>query len=516
MSDAREIVQPRWKRRATEIAEAIGGNSAGVSSVSLDQNTITELSQAIADAIDLKVLDINIKKYDDTSVSSVGIPIRSGISASSGGYLPIRVVTDVGDVVDTNVKQYNDVDVDARGLPVQAGRSISNNTLVPLVVNCPTINNFPSAGNTTFPSTMDVNIVKFGSGPNISASAHLPITGTVQCRQDVGSIRPWIVSTGTASGQVLGTWGATSVATTGTSLSQQDVETAMDNALANASGIAVQPALDANNVPIPLSVTGGNTTFPSTMDVNIARIGGGTNISPSSHLPVTESAPVTVQQVKIVGDETYGIIKTKNFALTQPTTVTSGNTFAPETDYNCVNYGLGADTTNTIQQGTYSSQTQNSILSYGWTIECNGVDILNQDLTHDLRGTTPTPGTGAQVGNQPAAYPLFIRIDSQDTVDKYHGRKVKLSSVANVWVLQPIKWSHGTVMGHIHHGVNSTSAYAWQIIDDNGGKHTNQLFLDNGNYYTGTGANRDKYIGTRVIRNPNNANQWYVVGIDAI
>jgi len=398
MSDAREIVQPRWKRRATEIAEAIGGNSTGVSSVSLDLNTITLLSEAIANEIALKTLNINIKAYDDDLVSSAGLPIRTGTAPVSGGFLPLRVVTDIGDKVDINVREFNDVSVDSRGLPVQAGRTTTTNALVPLVVNCPTVNNFPtggSGGTTTFPSTMDVNIVKFGGGPNISASAHLPITGSVNCSQDTGSLRPWIVSTGVQGSNTLGQWGNTTLSVTetnpvsggggggGTSLTQQQVETAMGNALANAIGISV-----------------------------------------------TESSPVTA--VKIVGDETYGIIMSKTYF----------NTANQHQDYDCRGMGLGAYAGYNMVQGIPNSQAAPT--TDGWTIRCNGVDVPNQDITLGLRGTTPSP-TPIQAGvSSPSfnassqTHPLLIPIFDQEVLDKYSGRKVIPSGFANIWIVEPL------------------------------------------------------------------------------
>lgn len=454
MSDAREIVQPRWKRRATEIAEAIGGNSTGTSSVSLDSNTITELSQAIADAIDLKVLDINIKQYDDGLVSSSGLPIRTGTGPVSGGFLPLRVVTDIGDKVDINVKQYNDVDVDTRGLPVQAGRTTTNNTLVPLVVNCPTVNNFPSGGSggtTTFPSTMDVNIVKFGGGPNISASAHLPITGFVDCRQDTGSLRPWIVSTGVQGSNTLGQWGTTTLSVTetnpvsggggGTSLTQQQVETAMDNALANATGISVTESapvttVAVNNHPTPVttvSVDNHPTTTTITGSVAVQPALDANNVA--IPLPVTETNPVTggggtttgVQEVKIVGDDSHGIIMSKNYF----------NTNNQNLDYDCRGIGLGAYLGADGIQGV-----QGAVTSDGWIIRCNGVDIYNQDITLGLRGTTPTPTPVSYpqptFGSLSASHPLLIPIFSQQVLDKYHGRKVTRSGVANIWIIEPV------------------------------------------------------------------------------
>ncbi len=501
MSDAREIVQPRWKRRATEIAEAIGGNSTGVSSVSLDPNTITLLSQAIANEIDLKVLDINIKAYDDGLVSSAGLPIRTGTGPVTGGFLPLRVVTDIGDKVDINVREFNDVSVDSRGLPVQAGRTTSTNALVPLVVNCPTVNNFPSGGSggtTTFPSTMDVNIVKFGGGPNISASAHLPITGSVNCSQNTGSLRPWIVSTGVQGSNTLGQWGNTTLSVTetnpvsgsaltgtvdvnikeydGTAVnttglpfkqgwapgtnSREIIRVAEQNIvsvdLASGLGstgltaipvtvsgtvattetspvttVSVQPALDTNNVAIPLAVTetnpvsggGGGGTSLTQQQVETAM---GNALANATGISVTETAPTTgVQDVKIVGDQTTGIIMSK----TAPIRV-SGVTQNSTAPYICDQKGaVGGLPVNNGGLTQFNYLVSNGDpYNTGWIIRVNGVDIYNQDITYGLSG----PGT-----TQNNLIHLAPSSQTQSIIDKYHGRKVTLSSVANVWIVEP-------------------------------------------------------------------------------
>ena len=54
-------------------------------------------------------VDVNIKEYDGTFVSSAGIPIRTGVGPVSGNFLPLRVedqhATQTG-TVDVNIKEY--------------------------------------------------------------------------------------------------------------------------------------------------------------------------------------------------------------------------------------------------------------------------------------------------------------------------------------------------------------------------------------------------------------------------
>lgn len=603
MSDAREVVQPRWKRRATEIAEAIGGNSAGVSSVSLDSNTITQLSQAIADAIDLKVLDINIKAYDNDLVSSAGLPIRTGTGPVTGGFLPLRVVTDIGDKVDMNIVRYNGSEVDSRGLPVQAGRTTSTNVTVPLVVNCPTVNNFPtgSGGTTNFPSTMDVNIVKFGGGPNISASAHLPITGFVDCRQDTGSARPWIVSTGVQGSNTLGQWGNTTLSVTetnpvsgsaltgtvdvnikeydGTAVnttglpfkqgwapgtnSREVIRVAEQNIvsvdLASGLGstgltaipvtvsgtvattetspvttvsvdnhpttttitgsVAVQPALDANNVAIPLSVTetnpvsggggggGGGGTSLTQLEVETAV---GNALANATGISVTETA--AVRDVKIVGDETTGTIMTKIYPYGPNT---SNGNFSSSEMYVGQAYGAHGQSTGlqtfniqqSVQQLGVGYNPAGGDINTGWIIRCNGVDIYNQDITF---GIVAHAGSNAT----PTIYANIIEITGQDVIDKYHGRKVTLSSVANVWIIQPTH-DYNVIEGHIlGKAVNpsGSTAYIWRIRSLDGTIFTYQRVYNNGSVQYD--ADSVEMYGARVINY--GVDKWFVEVIDAI
>ena len=593
MSDAREIVQPRWKRRATEIAEAIGGNSGGVSSVSLDPNTIDLLSQAIADAIDLKVLDINIKQYDDGLVSSSGLPIRTGTGPVSGGFLPLRVVTDVGDKLDINVKEYNDVSVDTRGLPVQAGRTTTNNTLVPLVVNCPTVNNFPTGGtggtsltssqveaamsnaitttlkNPNFPLGVDITRIR---GTNVATSvngvgAHFPIaTYTSPLSVTGGS-----TLTGTVDVNIK-EYDGTAVDTTGLPFKQgwaagTNSREIILVAEQNTVNVNLAPALGSNALTaIPVTISGTvattetapvttvsvdnhptSTTVTGTVSVTETNPvsgggggGGGLNITDTTTafknalygvgattnitvheqvetamdsalanatgISVTESAPVTA--VKITGDETYGIIMSKTYYV-------SGNTV--DYDYQSIGYGLGVSSANTAKQGIYSS-----VWTQGWIIRVNGVDIQNQDISHGLWGASPIQNNHPGNLTLAQAYPWYIPADSQSTIDKYHGRKVTLSSVANVWIVEPLldtvvvqadKDQFGYI-GASYVPAGYQNMGGWQIMQD-GVLLLNQYVYNDGLWRNS--AHHASMIGAKVIRNNGFApNGWSVVQTDTI
>lgn len=513
MSDAREIVQPRWKRRATEIAEAIGGNSAGVSSVSLDSNTITQLSQEIADAIALKTLDINIEKYSGVDYGTAGMPMQQGYSAVTGNKLPFHV--DQQGTIDVNVTEFNHVSVDSRGLPVQAGRTTGTNALVPLVVNCPTVNNFPSGGtggglNMTDTTTAFKNAL-YGSGvPAANANmihsvevgtsnainttlrnANFPlavditrIRGTNVATSPAGVGAHFPIATYTSALNVSGaavTFPSTMAVTLpvdannvpiplsvteSAPITTVAVQPALDanNATiplsvtesAPVTTVAVQPALDANNVAIPLAVTetnpssggggggGGLNMTDTTTAFKNALYGVGATANTTVHeqvetamdnalanatgISVTETAPTTgVQDVKIVGDETTGIIMSK----TAPIRV-SGVTQNSTAPYICDQKGaVGGLPVNNGGLTQFNYLVSNGDpYNTGWIIRVNGVDIYNQDITYGLSG----PGT-----TQNNLIHLAPSSQTQSIIDKYHGRKVTLSSVANLWIVEPIQ-----------------------------------------------------------------------------
>ena len=222
--------------------------------------------------------------------------------------------------------------------------------------------------------------------------------------------------------------------------------------------VAVQPALDANNVAIPLSVT----------ETNPVTGGGGTTTG--------------VQEVKIVGDETTGIIMTKHaYTSTSPDQYTS------------VSFGIVGR--NQINQPDLLVSNGDS-LNTGWIIRVNGQDIYNQDITLGIvdDGTTvdynliEIPGTTSTV-------------NGQITVDKYHGRKVTLSSVANVWIVEPSSSFNPKNYGVVH-WTDNVGNNKFYVIDETGAEHSNQVIYKDKVAMTHSSAN--SVIGLRVIARRDN------------
>lgn len=577
MSDAREVVQPRWKRRATEIASAIGGGTPSV--------TVELLSDAIATALQSINLNVNIQQYAGTNVGSTGIPIKQGVGHVTGNTLPFKVETpsngslavditkylgvsigtanpmdinlakfgntavaslgnglptvNVGQSapIDVNIKKYAGTDVGAPGIPIKQGSGIAsgnvvpievsikefpkypNNTTkpipitagfdaqgttIPVVVNCETTNNFPSGGGTvSFPTVMDVNITKFGGGTNIASSQYLPVTVNnhpteiaVKNAVDANNNNAIIPLSSTETAPI----------------TQLAVSPAYDN--------TVTPA-----VKIPFSVTetnpvsggsgGGLNITDTTTAFKNALYGSGATTNTTVHeavetamddalvnaagISVTETAPVTA--VKITGDETYGIIMSKNAPIRSAGNVT--NSTAP---YLSEYWGLvGGLAVNQITHLVSNGDAYNT----GWIIRVNGVDVYNQDITY---------GISTNNNNLISAGPSNV---AQTVIDTYHGRKVTLSSTANVWILEPEIRAHQEPLGTIQWetaGSTSGSEYRFTIMDDDGIEYTNQAFYTAhvmndsfwNNHWPTTWSTH--FAGVRVVRTPHHGtNRWQMV-----
>ena len=552
MSDAREIVQPRWKRRATEIAEAIGGS--GVSSVSLDETTINNLSQAIADAIELKTLDINIKTYSGVDYGTAGMPIQQGYSAVNGNRLSFHVAQQ--GTVDINVKEYNDVSVDSTGLPVKPGRTTNNNTLVPLVVNCQTTNNFPTGGGggglnitdttTAFQDALYgvgataanknlIHSVEVGTSNAINSTLRNPnfplavditrIRGTNVATSPAGVGAHFPVATYTSALNVSGaavTFPSTMAVTlpvdsnTGVTIPLATTETTPVTTTTITGSVAIQPALDANNVAIPLSVTetnpvsgggGGGGTSLTQQQVETAM---GNALANATGISVTETAPVTA--VKITGDETYGIIMSTTFyGTSSPYNIG---------DYTTIGFGKGASLWQTNVQGVPvpGGNASGPQHTDGWTIRVNGVDIPNQDISFHLRGTNHVPPQTLSNPNYNNAtlstlYPRLIQADSQATIDKYHGRKVTLSGVANVWIVEPLETIENDHLTGFVSARDTSLQHGWTITLTNGVVLENQAISDQGGHRDARTSSNSVYLGSQVIRYHGSSISWLIVTV---
>jgi len=340
----------------------------------------------------------------------------------------------------------------------------------------------------------------------------------------------------------------------GTSLTQQQVETAMDNALANATGISVTESspvntVSVNNHPTPVTTVSvdnhpTSTTITGTVSVTETNPvsggggggGGGTSLTQlqvetamgnalanATGISVTETVPVTA--VKITGDDSYGIIMSKNYF----------NTNNQSQDYDCRGMGLGAFSGYNSIQGPKPNGGI-SVTSDGWTIRCNGIDIHNQDITIGLRGTTPTPtpdtGSIPSFISSAASHPLLIPIFSQQVLDKYHGRKVTRSGFANIWIIEPVvkEAITGTIMTERYATTQGTgnayfgSGFGDWTIRSNGTDIVDQTISEGLplNAYTGQTGNNpflsinisdqatiDKYHGLKVTLS-SVANVWIV------
>jgi len=498
MTDAREVVQPRWKRRATEIADAIGGGTT--SSVKLDgtpqnSNTVDSLAAAIAGALQLVTLDVNIKTYDNVNYGTAGMPIQQGYSAVTGNRLPFHVAQQGS--VDVNLQEYMGASIGTAN-PIDINFAKYGNTSVGSLGNGLPVIHVGQTG------PLPINITQY-AGTNIGTTG-IPIKqgqGAV-----TGNIIPFKVAEQNTVPVDIQQINGTNII--GTSISVTESNPVSGGTVNFPSTMAVTGTVSVDNHPSTISVTGTvgvnnhptTTTISGTVPVTLPVDANNVTLP----LAVTETNPVSggggtttgVQNVKIVGDETSGIIMSK--------------TFSSVGDYSCLAFGLGAHT-----QYYNTPGTQGATNTFGWTIRVNGVDIINQDITLDLRGTTPTPLTNPMNQGQVAAQqPRLINIDSQATVDKYHGRKVTLSSVANVWIIEPLEsdikeglYIKGTA---IHGTSGSNTIDIWTVIDENGVKHVSQRILhDTVNQVV---ANQYHVYGAQLFRFMQG--RWFIIGTDTI
>ena len=440
MSDAREIVQPRWKRRATEIADAIGG---GTSSVTLSSQSIIDIKQAFKEALYgtseeqlaagyqycNSMMEVNLRSHPLSHMQQGGhlLVNTSDHPSDPGRFKPIAVTG--------NTLGLTGLPANATALPVQLmGIDASTGLVNPSLAGTPALRvNVmnqnaiqtsvaghvqvkpavdPSNSNNIFPLRVEVDqLPRYTNGntkpvPIMSGSNFAGSVQELKVREQnlAGTAGNGIKITETApvtSVSVSGTVAVNNHPPAVTTVSVDNHPTpvttvSVDNhpTTTTITGtVAVQPALDANNVAIPLSVTETN--------------------------PVSGGGGGGVQQVKIVGDETYGIIMTK-IAQTTATRLSQ---------YASVDYGTVGRTQN-YQPNLSIANGDN--LNTGWIIRSNGVDIYHQDIT---LGIVDDSGT---VDLNLIQIPVTTTVvNGQLTVDKYHGRKVTLSSVANVWIVEP-------------------------------------------------------------------------------
>lgn len=333
MSDAREVVQPRWKRRATEIADAIGG---GTSSVTLSSQSINDMKQAFKEALYGTSAEQLAAGYQYcNSMMEVNLRSHPLSYAQQGGHLLVNTSSHPVDpgrfkpiAVTGNTLGLTGLPANSTSLPVQLmGIDQSTGLVNPSLAGTPALRvNVmnqnaiqtsvaghvqvktavdPSNSSNVFPLRVEVDqLPRYTNGntkpvPIMSGSNFAGAVQELKVREQnlAGTAGNGIKTTETApvtSVSVSGTVAVNNHPPAVTTVSVDNHPTpvttvSVDNHPTTTTitgSVAVQPALDANNVAIPLSVT----------ETNPVSGGGGTTTG--------------VQEVKIVGDETYGIIMT--------------------------------------------------------------------------------------------------------------------------------------------------------------------------------------------------------------
>ncbi len=527
MSDAREVVQPRWKRRATEIADAIGG---GTSSVTLSSQSINDMKQAFKEALYgtsaeqlaagyqycNSMMEVNLRSHPLSHMQQGGhlLVNTSSHPSDPGRFKPIAVT---GNTLGLTGLPANSTSLPVQLMGIDASTGLVNPSLggtPALRVNVMNQNAIQTtvAGHVQVKSAIDPanssNIIpmrvevdqlpRYTNGntkpvPIMSGSNFAGAVQELKVREQnlAGTAGNGIKITETApvtSVSVSGTVGVNNHPTPVTTVSVDNHPTpvttvsvdnhptpvttvSVDNHPTSTTitgSVAIQPALDANNVAIPLSVTETNP---------VSGGGGGTTTG--------------VQQVKIVGDETYGIIMSK----TAPIRV-SGVTQNSTAPYICDQKGaVGGLPVNNGGLTQFNYLVSNGDpYNTGWIIRVNGVDIYNQDITYGLSG----PGT-----TQNNLIHLAPSSQTQSIIDKYHGRKVTLSSVANVWILEPIrKLETGYIVDRQNPasaGLGTTNNFTI-TTDDNVTYKYQRVYDGPTGFLPYTVSSAAKYYGSRVVR----------------
>lgn len=525
MSDARDVVQPRWKRRATEIAEAIGGG--GSSSVTLDINSINAIKDAFKEA--LYGTSAEQLATFGAYVSNMGKVNQYShpLSWEAAGH------TLVNSVSGPNQGKFNDIPVT---FP-------SNSTALPVIIkdidhSSGLVN--PSLGGTP---ALRVNLMN-------SNAIQTTVTGHVQVKSAIdpanssniipmnvnidrlpiytnGNTKPVPIMSGSNFAGAVQELKVREQNLNGASGGIKITETTPVTSVSVGGTVNVGnhptpvTTVSVDNHPTPVTTVSvdnhpTSTTITGIVPVDIQQING-TNVNGTS-ISVTETNPVSggggtttgVQNVKIVGDETTGIIMTKIYPYGPNT---SNGNFSSTEMYVGQSYGAhgvstGLQTFNIQQSVQQLGPGYNPVggdINTGWIIRSNGVDIYNQDIT---LGIVAHAGSNAT----PTTYANIIEITGQDVIDKYHGRKVTLSSVANVWIVEPDE-QHEQVYneGHIHwaSGYPSTTNQ-WDIYTM--GKLTgyNQRVrdIDGGLLQT---SESSVLSGAKVVRHPDTTDLWTMV-----
>jgi hypothetical protein len=499
------VVQPRWKRRADEIADAIGD----------------ELSVTVLAPVEIGN-DVRIHSDSITALSnsiSASLPTAAQIAAAIWSQSNRSVTTDALKASDLNIDVTRKLRVISEGfigvdITHVDGDPIASGAAVPIL----TVGNDTVAitgsvstdiGNITVPVSVGNVTVPVANTNNVTVPVNVG-TAAVPIKATVSGIPQ-----NSVGNNVLVPVNPTHSVTVPVSVGNVTVP------LTNPNNVTV-PVANTTNVTVPVSV--GAATVPAYVPAGLSVP---TSVSNSLSVPVVNSNNITIPvsasgtlDVKIVGDETHGIIMTKTYSTNGYPDV-PGPT--PTGDYLGFGYGLGVGLNLTQHRGV--NGLGESFPTSGWIIMVNGTEVPNQDITTDFRGDIPVPlfstsiSTINQLNARAASYPRFIQIDSQATVDKYHGRKVTLSSVANVWIVEPSEDPRLRNFGTIHWAAGPDDQVSeWDVIIDTGESTGYTQYIRDHDGGLLTTSERTTHSGARVHRHAGvgvSPNVWNLINYPA-
>lgn len=454
-------VTARWKRRATEIADAIGGgeSSSTVSgTVSLSAASITALADAIDDRLRLSAIAVSI-----ADVLSVKTNVNDSVAVTGtvSATLPANLVIPVDTVAGTNNG------ANGSGVAVTVPVNPTHNVTVPVKANSA---NQPmsSAG---IPVTVPVNPTHTVTVPVKSNVSGQPLTlGNVvaQIGVAVGSTTvPVSVVTNTSQGaSVFGT-GVNVPVSGGLATIPVSNASGLTVQISNASGLVCDIA-NTNSVVVPVDTVSGT---------NNAANGSGVAVV----VPVTASG--TVLDVKIV----------------EISAVAPSGGVAPITAFH-----EAVETA--LEDAEGITVNQNPTLLYG---VCEGYSGNYMLVRSDDDGVTYNANTIRISGTSPEVDVASYANSGFSAAEKYQLRGLRVSSTYTDALTYARNWRtvdffpHGLqsgITGHITSRNSSTVADSWEITTDNGIIHSSQRVTHEGASLDNTNTSvRDAFYGSRVV-----------------
>ena len=501
-------VTARWKRRATEIADAIGGgeSSSTVSgTVSLSAASITALADAIDDRLRLSAIAVSIADVLSVKTNANdSVAVTGTVSAT----LPANLVIPVDTVAGTNNG------ANGSGVAVTVPVNAAHNVTIPVKTNSA---NQPmsSAG---LPVSVPVDPVHSVTVPVKSNSSGQPLTlGNVvaQIGVAVGSATvPVSVVTNTSQGASVYGTGVNVPVAGGLATIPVSNASGLTVQISNASGLVCDIA-NTNNVVVPVDTVSGT---------NNAANGSGVAVV----VPVTASG--TVLDVKLM--------EVAAAALPFDVNITGVSSVAKNLFHEAFETALedadGVDVniaTVAASAKTQFHEAMETALEEADVVDVNIATVASAaqtDLGLGMRGVVQNSLNTSTFGTWRISVDDGTVTDYDQTLqdnagnnlpgnqrDNMLGRLVYRTISSYIWRLVVTEVPNPTVTlvkGIVNAWSGATGDATWHILRDNGTTVSNQYlhFRDLAPWWVaGSAANEASYQGHRVVQNTDSGNNYW-------